>query len=181
MDSGCRSCWQFGCLGCFTHARPNCSIELRSYVADCGATECKDYSTLAEAEAACAADVGCGGITVGRGHPYQTRAGNTALPSPYGETSWLLQADPDCHPLPRLPNINYKPGVYIRLREQNASGIGLPQYFYADNSSLTPLETPQEVATFYAELKRWVHNSHRGHATPGVLCGTGPWHALTLP
>jgi len=178
---------------------------------DCPAAGCANYATLTEAETACSAEQTCGGITLGRGHAYQLRAGNAALPSPYQETSWLVGNAADCHPLPRLPNINYKPGVYVRIREQNvSSGLGKPQYFYADNDTLTALDTPEAVTVFYSELAAcvalktsmgspdsifhtWLHLPvhpcmHKlFHSTPGVpsrrcACHSTPCvpHATTL-
>ena len=119
-----------------------------TYVPNYPSEGAKSFATLAEAEAACDADLDCTGLTIGRGHGYQPRAGNSTLPSPFKETSWLISNLAACKVLPTLAGINYSPAVYVRLREVNAStgpGGSIPLYYRADNSSLTPLP----VATFY--------------------------------
>lgn len=49
---------------------------------------------------------------------------------------WLVTNSDACHVLPRLDNINYNPGVFIRFREQKDAVFGDFQYFYATNVSL---------------------------------------------
>ena len=64
-----------------------------TYIAVCvgGGYDCPRLSTLAAAQAACAADRRCGGVTQ-QYHGYSLRAGNTAIPSPANKpsTSWLV-------------------------------------------------------------------------------------------
>lgn len=50
--------------------------------------------------------------------------------------------------MPRLPNINYNPGVYVRFREQSNASFGKFQYFYVSN------ETRKQVTAgeFYTKL-----------------------------
>lgn len=114
------------------------------------------YHTLAEAEAACDQVPGCNGITLRKGS-YELRAGAVALPSPTGETSWLMTnaSKADCRSLPRVPGVVYNPGVYVRLRAQNGPVWGAEdqiQYFYVDNS--TRASSPRTVSAieFYTAL-----------------------------
>lgn len=70
-----------------------------AFVAGCvnGGYPCTSYVTLGEAQASCAADYDCGGITSqpGGGGPWETRHGTKASPSTSGETSYLI--DNACH------------------------------------------------------------------------------------
>lgn len=58
-------------------------------------------------------------------------------------------------PEPRLPNINYAPGVFVMLREETADGqhsVNGTRYFYASNTSTFELPTATGASTFYARL-----------------------------
>lgn len=61
--------------------------------------------------------------------------------------------------LPRLPNINYDPGVFVMLREQAPAGgatnsSNRTRYFYASNTSTFELQggSAAGAATYYAAL-----------------------------
>ena len=43
------------------------------------------------AEALCNQDVSCGGVTKARSGKYELRLASSTIPSPYNETSWLIQ------------------------------------------------------------------------------------------
>ena len=60
-----------------------------------GGGPCAAAPSLAAAQAACAADAGCSGVTLERG-AYQLRAGSAVLASA-SETSWLLRSADACH------------------------------------------------------------------------------------
>ena len=70
-----------------------------SYVPGCagGGYPCASYPTLAAAQAACAVDYSCGGVTNqdGGGPPWETRHGTKAIESGQGEQSYLITSD--CH------------------------------------------------------------------------------------
>lgn len=123
-----------------------------SYLANCPQAGCKPFQSLTEAEGACNSMFDCGGITLHAGF-YETRQSNAVLPSPYNETAWLLQNAGDCHALPRLPYINYEPGVYVRIREQDGTNYsGIHQYMYVNNKSRTPVTDTE----FYTQLVDYV-------------------------
>lgn len=69
------------------------------YVPGCasGGYPCDSYATLAEAQAACAADYNCGGVTSqdSGGPPWETRRGPKAVASAQGEQSYVISND--CH------------------------------------------------------------------------------------
>jgi len=69
------------------------------YVPGCasGGYPCDQYATLAEAQAACALDYGCGGVTSqdSGGAPWETRRGPGAVSSQQGEKSYVIAND--CH------------------------------------------------------------------------------------
>ena len=80
-----------------------------SYVPGCadGGYPCASFPTLAAAQAACAQDYLCGGVTSqdGGGAPWETRHGTRAVFSGQGETSYLVSnachaAGAVCHVLP---------------------------------------------------------------------------------
>lgn len=80
----------------FSAAQPN------TYLAGCDATNCAAYGTLADAQAACLADVTCGGVTQsagGKAH-YELRQGDVPQTSPDGETSWYVTNAAACRPPP---------------------------------------------------------------------------------
>lgn len=58
--------------------------------------------------------------------------------------------------LPRLPNINYNPGVFVMLRDQasaaSASTVNGSRYFYATNQSTKELPNSSGPAMFYRAL-----------------------------
>lgn len=60
-------------------------------------------------------------------------------------------------PAPRLPNINYNPGVFVMLRDETASGgtVNGTRYFYATNSTTKELPTKGDnngAVSFYQAL-----------------------------
>eukprot|EP01062_Namystynia_karyoxenos_P074682 TRINITY_DN7162_c0_g1_i1.p1 TRINITY_DN7162_c0_g1~~TRINITY_DN7162_c0_g1_i1.p1 ORF type:complete len:853 (+),score=247.35 TRINITY_DN7162_c0_g1_i1:791-3349(+) len=60
---------------------------------------CKAFLSLGEAQAACIADPGCGGLTqTARG--YELRSGSAAQPSPSGENAWLISNAVACRGVP---------------------------------------------------------------------------------
>eukprot|EP01065_Artemidia_motanka_P051521 TRINITY_DN9112_c0_g1_i1.p1 TRINITY_DN9112_c0_g1~~TRINITY_DN9112_c0_g1_i1.p1 ORF type:complete len:827 (+),score=257.62 TRINITY_DN9112_c0_g1_i1:54-2534(+) len=74
--------------------------EQSGYLAGCaggGAGGCESKLTLAEAQAACDANQQCTGITK-HGLGYELRGGEAVLPSPSGESSWLIINMAACHP-----------------------------------------------------------------------------------
>lgn len=75
------------------------SALLNTYLAGCE-QGCESFATVAAAQAACAADSNCGGVTVpgGGGRP-QLRAGTTPMPSPDNETSYVITNSALCHPI----------------------------------------------------------------------------------
>jgi len=80
-----------------------------SYIPGCadGGYPCAGYPTLAQAQAACALDFSCGGVTSqdGGGPPWEPRHGTRAIFSGQGETSYLISngchaSGAVCHVLP---------------------------------------------------------------------------------
>jgi hypothetical protein len=73
-----------------------------TYLAGCDQTACKSYPTLSAAQAACVADVTCGGITSQAGGvaPWQLREGNEPMASPDNEASYYVTNAADCRPPP---------------------------------------------------------------------------------
>eukprot|EP00658_Telonema_sp_P-2_P047919 TRINITY_DN3647_c0_g1_i2.p1 TRINITY_DN3647_c0_g1~~TRINITY_DN3647_c0_g1_i2.p1 ORF type:complete len:691 (+),score=111.68 TRINITY_DN3647_c0_g1_i2:158-2230(+) len=62
--------------------------------------QCKSVQDLAQAKQACAADLGCGGITAkGSTGPWQLRSGSSGQHSSTGEVSWSITNTLECHPL----------------------------------------------------------------------------------
>jgi hypothetical protein len=90
-----------------------------TYIVGCPGRGCTAFDSLAVAEAACRSTADCGGVTFSYGR-YQLRACGPTGASGIGERSYVIvNADAcgkDCYP--RLPNINYSPAVFVRLREQ---------------------------------------------------------------
>ena len=78
-------------------------------------------------------------------------------------TCWCCEPSSDSLPpsptpaLPRLPNINYNPGVFIMLRDQSNSigpnaTVNGSRYFYANNQTTRELVGATGAAQFYAAL-----------------------------
>ena len=68
------------------------------YVPHCADDGCLPYAALAEAKAACAAALTCGGLTSDPvSGAWQLRAGPAAAPSADGETAYLITNAPQCH------------------------------------------------------------------------------------
>ena len=63
---------------------------------------CIHFDTLAEAQAACAADTHCGGVTSQSGGvaPWEMRTGPTPLRTPTGESSYAITNPEACHGTP---------------------------------------------------------------------------------
>lgn len=78
--------------------RPPCT-QLHGYLAGCAAS-CAAYSDVASAQAACAAEPECAGITSGNNGvaPWQLRAGTATLASQAGEKSYVFKGTPACAP-----------------------------------------------------------------------------------
>ena len=78
-----------------------------TYLSGCasGRTNCAKHQTLQEAETACSADGGCGGVTFQR-KEYELRASNKTTPSPSQEpsTSWLIINRAACRHGPSPPS-----------------------------------------------------------------------------
>lgn len=66
---------------------------------------CIHFPTLAQAQAACAADVHCGGVTDQDGGvpPWELRGGPSPLPSGLGERSYVITNPQACHGTPPPP------------------------------------------------------------------------------
>lgn len=75
------------------------SLLPNAYIPGCadGGYPCTSFPTLAEAQAACAADVACGGVTSqdGGGPPWEPRHGTKTQFAPNAEASYLISND--CH------------------------------------------------------------------------------------
>lgn len=139
-------------------------------------TGLQSFPNLSAAEAACSAALDCGGITL-RGGRYELRQDAFSMPSPTGETSWLVvnASKALCHVQPRIPGLDYAPGVFVRLRAQsgpswNASNIS---YMWVSNT------TQREVSPkdFYAALFEHAGAQH-------AVLGSGsdsPLATLSLP
>lgn len=67
-----------------------------TYLAGCE-NGCETFPTLAAAQAACAADYSCGGLTLSEGGLPQLRSGSQPLPSPSNETSYYITNVNECH------------------------------------------------------------------------------------
>lgn len=83
------------------HGLPACTWSAREpgYLAGC-AQNCKSFPTVAAAQAACAADASCGGITLAAGAgngPAELRSGSDVQSSPTGETSFVITNPLECH------------------------------------------------------------------------------------
>ena len=80
-------------------ALPPCAALPRQYLPGCAAA-CAAYSDVASAQAACAAEPACGGITSGNNGvaPWQLRAGTTTIPSSAGEVSYVFKDAAACQP-----------------------------------------------------------------------------------
>jgi len=86
-------------------ALPACTwspLQTGAYLAGCDATNCQSYPTVAAAQAACDADVTCGGITSqpGGNGPWEIREGNQPSSSPSGENSYYITNINACRPPP---------------------------------------------------------------------------------
>eukprot|EP01052_Picozoa_sp_SAG31_P045023 SAG31_NODE_8068_length_1529_cov_1.413287_1_plen_470_part_01 len=136
-----------------------------TYIAGCPKQGCTSFATLAKAEARCESVPDCGGITFypsgkgpGKGG-YQLRACGPTGTSGIGERSYAITNGDACGrsktcALPRLPNINYAPAVYARLREQTPSEPGAVdpasfRYWRADNQSVVEVAASE----FYTNLQ----------------------------
>lgn len=124
-----------------------------TYVKDCS-QGCLKSKTLSEAEKACSDAFDCGGITLAHGN-YELRRGNATIQSPTSETSWLVTNSHACHNKPRLPNINYSPGVFVRLREQESNSFGKFQYFYVSNTTNATLVDEEMFYTKMVEYQEF--------------------------
>jgi len=142
-----------------------------TYITGCpggGSAGCKGFALLALAEAACQDAKDCGGVTFypndkkpGTGM-YQLRGCGPTGASGIRERSYLKEkcasGRNECM-LPRLPNINYSPAVYVRVREQVPGDIqesgAAPltpasfRYYRVGNSS-APVNV--SASEFYANL-----------------------------
>jgi hypothetical protein len=112
------------------------------------------YNSLADAKAACDANLDCSGITDGRPEgKYSLRSDAYTLPSPYKETSWLVtnESKANCRSLPRQPGVIYSPGTMVRLAELGAAD---EKYFYAANATTANGTTsvPISATQYYTEL-----------------------------
>jgi hypothetical protein len=70
-------------------------------------------------------------------------------------TCWCCQrCTPGSQHAPRLPNINYNPGVFVMLRDETANGgtANGTRYFYATNSSTKELPANSGAVSFYQAL-----------------------------
>jgi len=68
------------------------------YIAHCADDGCAPYATLADAKAACAAALSCGGLTSDPATgAWELRADGAAAPSPNGETAYLIKNAVACH------------------------------------------------------------------------------------
>jgi len=65
------------------------------YLQDCS-LNCKSFSTVVEAKAACVAEISCGGVTVSAAGVPELRAGVTPKPSSTNETSYFINNEWDC-------------------------------------------------------------------------------------
>ena len=76
------------------------AVQPGTYLAGCDAENCKAFPTAAAAEAACVADLTCGGITsqAAGAAPFELRAGNVPTTSPTGEASYYITNLAACRP-----------------------------------------------------------------------------------
>ena len=143
-----------------------------TYITGCPKQGCTAFATLAEAEARCQSVPDCGGVTFypsgkgpGKGG-YQLRACGPTGASGIGERSYTITNEEACGrskscALPRLPNINYAPAVYVRLREQTPSQTETVapasfRYWRADNQSGA---VEVAAAEFYSNLLAFLNFS----------------------
>lgn len=70
---------------------------LQTYLAGCPHQGCKEFSTVAAAQAECVTSPDCGGITLSPTHGPQLRAGTTPQASPSHETSYRILNAAQCH------------------------------------------------------------------------------------
>ncbi|KAL4473611.1 hypothetical protein ABPG74_022475 [Tetrahymena malaccensis] len=102
------------------------------YIGGCF-NNCQDYKTLAEAQAACRSQSGCGGVTFSKksvggssannafdgAWGYQLRSGKNLVLSPNGEDSWLKQSCGQYAQIPSQCTYSYNPGDYSGGCSQN--------------------------------------------------------------
>merc|ERR1712137_1406588 len=130
-----------------------------TYVAACS-QGCEHHVQLDDAKTACAAVADCAGITQRADGHYELRHSNYTSASTSGESSWLLTNAMECHsvtppptpspspPLPRQPNVNYDPGIFVRFREQTNESFGFFSYFYVSNNTQREVEAEE----FYSKI-----------------------------
>ena len=134
-----------------------------TYITGCPKRGCTHFANLAASEAACEATPDCGGITEEYGK-YQLRGCGPTGASGVGERSYLITNKEACRPtcsLPRLPDINYSPAVFVRLREQSSADTGRTtsasfRYWRASNST-PPVSV--SAADFYSNLMTFLNFS----------------------
>ena len=126
-----------------------------SYIPGCadGGYPCAQYASLALAQAACAADYQCSGVTSqdGGGPPWETRHGARAVFSGQGETSYLVNnschaSGAVCHVLPPAFAITASGASCPLLADAMARYTGLVSSAYG------PTATPPPGATQLAGL-----------------------------
>ncbi len=94
-----------------------------TYLAGCD-DNCVTYPTIAAAQAACAADANCGGLTIAPGGLPQLRAGSTPLASPSSETSYYITNAMECHPiLPDPAWVQRGAAAYMGLNRTDPDAI----------------------------------------------------------
>jgi hypothetical protein len=96
------------------------------YLAGC-AQNCKSFPTVAAAQAACAADASCGGLTLAAGAadgPAELRAGSDVQASPTGETSFVITNPLDCHVVGPDPAwVEIGAAAYAGLNRTDANAV----------------------------------------------------------
>ena len=149
-----------------------------TYIVGCPKQGCTAFASLIEAEIACNVAADCGGLTWYPNKPrlpgkpgYQLRGCGQTGRSNIGERSYVISNPQSCrkghcdNTPPRLPNINYSPSVYIRLREQSPADTEFEtatpapesfRYWRASNST-PPVSVP--AAEFYANLVGYLNFS----------------------
>jgi hypothetical protein len=72
------------------------ALQADAYLAGCD-DNCKAFDVLADAQATCIADLGCGGVTYNE-NKWELRAGNQPLQSPAGESTYYITNFNECRP-----------------------------------------------------------------------------------
>jgi len=150
------------------------------------------YPTLAQAQAACALDYQCGGVTSqdGGGPPWETRHGTRAIFSGQGETSYIINnschsSSALCHTLPPTFTISASGASNQILTDAMARYTTMVNTAYAPTATAPPGGTPIEklnvvVASADEALKFGMDESYTLSVAAGAAVLSAPtvWGAL---